>query len=520
MTVNRTVKTKINICILLAVVVFIFTMAYKLRSIFNPILLSLVLAYILDPVITLFEQIKVKRSITIFAVYIVLTAIIITIFLFLIPLIGSEISYFYRNAFEGDAYVDLNNNGQWDWIDANDNNEVDEGEEAEPLTRDHNENKKYDPSYLSSIIKGMRNIIQNWNEKNPTKKIEKDAIMEFIIDSESIKANSKTLFNLSLGTFKAMFSTVLSLFSIMSYFILLPLYTFFILRGFHGMGPTIYDYIPEKNKQKHIKILEEIQESISSFFRGKIIICIIKGLITWGLLSLFGLKYGLIFGIVQAVVSIVPFLVLLVGMIPNLAVVMLDKGMHFPYLFLIVFIYAIIEVIEGFLLTPWIVGQKTSLHPVTVILSLLIGGKLFGLFGLIIAVPLCTTLKILSQEYLIPIWHDLSGCTAGAKPCDNVQPCAVIQHYTAVVQHYTADVPQCIAVAQHYTVDVQPCTADIPPCTADIPPCTADAKSDTKVDAKSDTKCSAKPDAKSDTKRSAKSEAKRGAKRGAKRSSK
>ena len=143
--------------------------------------------------------------------------------------------------------------------------------------------------------------------------------------------------------------------------------------------------------------MHRIHLAVSGFFRGKLIICIIKGILTWICLELMRVKYPLIFGGIQAVASIVPFLVLVVGMVPNIILVVLDLGCSWPHILGIFTMYAVIECIEAFLLTPWIMGQETELHPLTIILSLLVGGELFGLFGLIVAIPLCTTIKILGQ---------------------------------------------------------------------------------------------------------------------------
>lgn len=129
-----------------------------------------------------------------------------------------------------------------------------------------------------------------------------------------------------------------------------------------------------------------------------------------------GLEYSLIFGGVQMIASIVPFLVLLVGFVPNLIIVLLEVGVAWPYLIGIIFMYGVIEALEGFVLTPWVMKQETGLHPLTVILTLLVGGRLFGLFGLIMAIPICTTLKILSEEFLLPAWREVAQCDAPPLP--------------------------------------------------------------------------------------------------------
>lgn len=400
--------------ILLSIFCFIIlTTTYSLRSIFNPVLLSLLLAYILNPIACFFERLKISRTITIFNIYLILTSSIFLLILFLIPLIGSEVSYLYQNMFIGDRYIDKNNNGEWDaFVDSNQNNKWDEGE-GDLLISDLNSNKKYNPPYLYIVRNWVMDLIEKWNEKNPTQRIEWQFLVEHLNDKKAIEELGKTVLTLSRGAFSATLQTLLGIFSILSYVILLPLYTFFLLTGLKGIQKNIYDFLPSGQKEEIIRILLRIHHSVSAFFRGKLIICIVKGILTWGLLEMAGLRYPLLFGMIQAVASIVPFLVLLVGTGPNLIFLILDRGVAWPYIALVIAIYLLIEAIESFILTPWIMGKETGVHPLTVILSLMVGGELFGLFGLILAIPICTTLKIIGEELVLPAWHELSGCQAG-----------------------------------------------------------------------------------------------------------
>ncbi len=393
--------------------IIILTATYSLRSIFNPVLLSLLLAYILNPIACFFEKLKISRTITIFNLYLILTSSIFLLFLFLIPLMGSELSYLYQNAFIGDKYIDKNNNGKWDgFSDLNENGKWDDGE-GDLLISDLNSNKKYNAAYAIIVRDWIMELIQKWNERNPNQKIEWQFLLEHLNDKKAIEELGKTVLTLSRGAALAAFQTLLGLFSILSYGILLPLYTFFLLRGLKGIQKNIFDYLPISQKEEIIRILMRIHHSVSAFFRGKLIICIAKGFITWGCLELLGVRYPLLFGIIQAVASIVPFLVLLIGMGPNIIFLILDMGIQWPYLSGLIAIYLVIEALESFLLTPWIMGKETGVHPLTVILSLMIGGNLFGLFGLILAIPLCTTLKIIGEELILPAWQEISGCEAG-----------------------------------------------------------------------------------------------------------
>ena len=389
---------------LIVFVIGILAMAYHLRSIFNPVLLSLLLAYILNPIANFFETIKVRRTLTLFLIYILLVSIITIIFFFLIPLIGVEVNYLYEKTFLGDEFIDANADNDWN--------------KGELLTRDIDKDGVYQPSYIQVLIGWLKQGIKKWNDRNPDQKLEWQVVLGHLANKDAIRELGETFFDVSKITWVAAFKTIGSLFALLSYFVLLPLYTFFLLRSLNDIRDTMYAYLPGAHKQVIIQILQRIHNAVSAFFRGKLIICILKGFLTWGVLELMGVKYALIFGAIQMVASIVPFLVLLVGMMPNLILVALDMGMSWPYLFGVVVLYSAVEALEGFILTPWVMRQETGLHPLTVILSLLVGGKLFGLFGLIIAIPLCNTLKILGQEFILPAWKEVLDCHPEERPGD------------------------------------------------------------------------------------------------------
>lgn len=414
-------RRSIEIVGLLLFAIGFLMFVYHLRSIFNPVLLSLLLAYILNPAVTLLERLHIPRGLTIFILYLMITGVVIFIFALLIPLVSSEVSYLYQKTFIGDSYQDIDNDGEYfhgevvtkydendkiqEYVDANQNGKYDP---PEPLQVDIDKNGVYNPSYGTVILEWLETRIDEWNQQHPTQQIDWNTVKDKILQNKA--ELGKTILNVSSTTLLATLNTLWGVFSILSYLILLPLYTFFLLSGMNGIRDTIYSYLPLVRRDKIIRILHRIHIALSSFFRGKLIICLLKGFMTWAALELMGLRYALIFAGIQTVASIVPFLVLAVGMLPNLLITALDVGVTSPYLLGVFLMYCILEGIEGFILTPAIMGKETGLHPLTVILSLLIGGELFGLFGLILSIPLCNTCKILAEEFLLPAWKEVSQC--------------------------------------------------------------------------------------------------------------
>lgn len=408
-TVIRINRRTLQILGLILLAVFLIFMIYHLRSIFNPVLLALIIAYIFNPLANFLEKMNIRRALTIVTTYFLLFVVLFLVLLVIIPLINAQIQLLYEKTFIGDNYEDINNNEQWDegeplFLDLNKNGIRNLGE---PL-HDVGENGSYDPSYISVFFKYLQDKIRSLKKQYPKSQLEFQSILNQITGEQGLERAAKASVNIiRTATFTAL-KTILSLFGILSYLVLMPLYIYFLMNSLNGIWETIYKYLPRKQKKEIVRILMRIHRAISAFFRGRLIICVIKGLLTWGCLELLdymglvGIRFSLIFGGIQAVATIIPFLVLVVGMVPNLAIVLLEAGFYWPSLLAVLLVYSAVECLEGFVLTPWIMGQETGLHPLTIILSLLIGGKLLGLFGLLVAIPLATTFKILAQELVVP----------------------------------------------------------------------------------------------------------------------
>ncbi len=363
----------------------VVVLAYHLRSIFNPLLLSLLLAYIANPAVNKIEKWGIGRVTTISCIYVLLMAALSFSFLVIVPLIGDEVSILYQKTFVGDSFLDENKNNIAD--------------EKETVVRDLDSDGKYDPSYVNVILAWMKKDIEEWNTKHPNKQI----ALGDILDELSKPENLQKIFAQSPKTIVWAQQIWSHFFILLSYLVFVPVYTFFLLRSLNNIRDTIFSYLPKQKKNEVRQILQSIHLAVSSFFRGKLLICVIKAILTWAVLQLFGVKFALLFGLIQGVASVVPFMVLIVGLIPNMVIVALesDSSLLGPLLGLFC-LYMFIEGIEGVLLTPMIMGKETGMHPLTVILSLLVGGELFGVFGLILAIPFASALKILLRELVLP----------------------------------------------------------------------------------------------------------------------
>lgn len=192
-----------------------------------------------------------------------------------------------------------------------------------------------------------------------------------------------------------------SLLSLATLLFLLPIYTYFLLFELERIHGFVIKYVPARNRDKVLSISRQIGVVLSSFLRGRMVISLLKGaFITLGL-WLIGVPYALLLGLLAAILSLIPVVGPLVGFALGAVLAMLKFDL-FDALWRTGLIYLIAEIVEGYVLTPKILGESLGLHPVVVLASLTIGGAALGMFGILLALPIAATLIILTRELVLP----------------------------------------------------------------------------------------------------------------------
>ncbi len=193
------------------------------------------------------------------------------------------------------------------------------------------------------------------------------------------------------------FNNILSLFMNFFNLLLIPIFTFYFLKDFDNMRFNVLDKVPLKFKDKFVKIFIKIDESVSAFVRGQLLICSILAVLYSAGLTIIKLDLALIIGIFSGFATIIPYFGFILGIVFSLIIAFLQ--FHSPMSLLsVILVFSAVQALESFLITPKILGDKVGLHPVVVILSLMIFGKIFGFIGLIIAIPLASVLKVFYNE--------------------------------------------------------------------------------------------------------------------------
>ncbi|MDC0289634.1 AI-2E family transporter [Akkermansiaceae bacterium] len=192
-------------------------------------------------------------------------------------------------------------------------------------------------------------------------------------------------------------------------FAMVPIYLYYFLKESDSIQSGWQDYVPLKNsnfKTEVVETLREINGYLISFFRGQVLVAFIDGILVGIALTIYGLNYGLLIGVVMAMLGIIPFIGNILCLIPACIIAYFQKDIPFGlsesgYALGVVIIFVVVQQINSLVTAPKIVGDSVGLHPMTVIFSMLFWSLLLGGFlGALLAVPLTAGVKVIFRRYV------------------------------------------------------------------------------------------------------------------------
>jgi len=188
-----------------------------------------------------------------------------------------------------------------------------------------------------------------------------------------------------------------------------PIYFAFFLMADTSRIDNLERYIPllkSETRKDLVYLFKEFLNIIVSFFRGQLVIAFLQGLLFAIGFTIVGLKYGFVIGLTLGFLNIVPYLGNIIGLGTALPLAFFQDGGGFMRVLAVLVVFAIVQLIEGYLLTPKIMGDRTGLHPVVIILAIFFwGSALKGIMGMILAIPLTAFLVVfwrLAREKYMP----------------------------------------------------------------------------------------------------------------------
>lgn len=186
-----------------------------------------------------------------------------------------------------------------------------------------------------------------------------------------------------------------ALVDILSLLVITPVVAFYILLDWDKMVAKVDSWVPRDWSHTVRRLAREMDDAIAGFVRGQGSICLILAIFYGGSLTLVGLNFGLLIGIVSGVVSFIPYLGSMLGFFLSVGVALVQFWPDYPWVLLIGGIFFFGQFIDGYILQPKLIGEKVGLHPVWLMFALLAFGALFGFVGLMVAVPASASIAVL-----------------------------------------------------------------------------------------------------------------------------
>lgn len=328
---NFNVKTIISTFF---IVILCFTLIGVVGKVLTPFLIALILAYILNPLVEILsKKLKMHRNFSSLIISLLVFLIFIAIPLFLLPTLVEQ--------FRG--IIDKT------------------------------------PSLISSF---NDNVLLNINDKYHTQlHLDFDSVRQTIVSKLSDYKNT--------DIFAPIAKNSVILIEIIVYIILIPFVLFYTLKNWHEMLQFFDNLIPRGYLKKTHEIIHDIDTMMSAYLRGQISVMLIMA-IYYGIgLFLTNLTSGLIIGVMTGLLVFIPYIGISIGLLLSLCISLAGDGSGHQIIWILV-VFVIGHILEGGLVTPFLVGGKIGLNPVMVILALMIFGKAFGIVGVLLALPLAT----------------------------------------------------------------------------------------------------------------------------------
>lgn len=181
--------------------------------------------------------------------------------------------------------------------------------------------------------------------------------------------------------------------SLLGYVFLTPILVFYLLRDWPQLQARVAELVPGPHRDQVLGFAREYDRLLSSYLRGQVLAAAIVGVLTWMLLALLGFPHALMLGAIAGVFNLVPYLGLVVTAIPGVVLALFEPSPGVALAKLAI-VFVLVQVLDGSVIGPRIVGESVGLHPVTVILALSVFGFFFGFVGMLIAVPLAVLVKL------------------------------------------------------------------------------------------------------------------------------
>ena len=212
---------------------------------------------------------------------------------------------------------------------------------------------------------------------------------------------------------KSLWSGGRALVSLFSLVVVTPVVAFYLIYDWHRMLRTVDDAVPLQHRETVRQLAREIDAAIAGFVRGQSAVCLILGSFYAVALTVSGLNFGLLIGLISGLITFIPYVGSMTGLVLAVGVAVAQFWPAYGSILVVLGIFLAGQFLEGNVLSPKLVGESVGLHPVWLIFALLAFGYLFGFVGLLVAVPMAATIGVLAR-FALHRYRQSSLYTGGA----------------------------------------------------------------------------------------------------------
>ena len=189
-----------------------------------------------------------------------------------------------------------------------------------------------------------------------------------------------------------------SFFSGLAALVIIPILVYYFLKDGAGMKANLLHLVPAPHRGETGELLGKINRALGGFVRGQLKLCLVMGVLTWLSLALIGLKYSVIFGAVAGVTEFIPYLGPILALIGPL---IYATTVSWTKVGAVLVLFVIIQLLEGNVLAPRIIGKDVNMHPATILFALMAGGQVGGIAGMIAAIPAAVVIKVFFDHFYV-----------------------------------------------------------------------------------------------------------------------
>lgn len=306
-----------------------------IMAIVTPFLIALVISYLLHPVVSMLERRKVPRPIAVLLIYAVFCTSVSIVLLHFIPMVVAQLDELNRS--------------------------------------------------LPAFTKQVEQLLHQWN------------------DSTLIPEPLQGSINTALARVEKWIATMLmaivynvdAVINFIFIMAIVPFLTFYLLKDFDRLERFLLRLVPHQHRQVTIELVRVVDKALGHYVRGQLLVCLVVGTLAYVGYLWIDMPYPLLLALAVALTNVIPYIGPLFGAAPAIIVA---STISIKMLLLVLLVNVICQLVESNVVGPQIVGRSLDLHPLVIIFALLVGGELFGVVGLLFAVPVYAAVKVATER--------------------------------------------------------------------------------------------------------------------------